>query len=370
MVMDSLRYWVEDCHVDGFRFDLAVTLTRDREAVDFNSPFLDAVTQDPVLARVKMISESWDLGQVGLPGRQLPPGLGGVERALPRPCPRLRQGRRQHHRRLRPQPARLGRHLRPPRAAALGERQLHHRPRRLHARRPLRLQRASTTRRTARTTATATTTTGRGTAASRGRPTTRRCSTLRDRMRRFAMSALIVSQGVPMILMGDENGRTQNGNNNAYCQDNAARLDGLEPGAARGGDASPSSPGRCGCARELPLLAAPRWLRGDPVARGRAAGGALAPAGRRADERGGMDERQGQGDGGGLRRAPTGRRRSILINAAAEDVPFRCRPSGSRRPWRLRLDSGDGSIDPDGRRRWRPARRSRCRDGACGSIRV
>ena len=79
-----MRYWVEDCHVDGFRFDLAVSLTRDRDAVDFNSPFLDAVTQDPVLAKVKMISESWDLGQVGLPGRQLPAGLGRVERPLPR----------------------------------------------------------------------------------------------------------------------------------------------------------------------------------------------------------------------------------------------------------------------------------------------
>ena len=84
MVMDSLRYWVEECHVDGFRFDLAVSLTRDRDAVDFNSPFLDAVTQDPVLAKVKMISESWDLGKCGLPGRDLSAGLGRVERAVPR----------------------------------------------------------------------------------------------------------------------------------------------------------------------------------------------------------------------------------------------------------------------------------------------
>ncbi|HEY5907895.1 MAG TPA: glycogen debranching protein GlgX, partial [Vicinamibacteria bacterium] len=74
MVMDSLRYWVEECHVDGFRFDLAVTLTRDRGAVDFNSPFLDAVTQDPVLAKVKMISESWDLGDYGYQVGAFPPG--------------------------------------------------------------------------------------------------------------------------------------------------------------------------------------------------------------------------------------------------------------------------------------------------------
>ena len=74
MVMDSLRYWVEECHVDGFRFDLAVTLTRDRDAVDFNSPFLDAVSQDPVLAQVKMISESWDVGPNGYQVGGFPPG--------------------------------------------------------------------------------------------------------------------------------------------------------------------------------------------------------------------------------------------------------------------------------------------------------
>jgi len=75
MVMDSLRYWVEECHVDGFRFDLAVSLTRDRDSVDFNSPFLDAVTQDPVLAKVKMISESWDLGKWGYQVGNFPPGV-------------------------------------------------------------------------------------------------------------------------------------------------------------------------------------------------------------------------------------------------------------------------------------------------------
>jgi glycogen operon protein len=74
MVMDSLRYWVEECHVDGFRFDLAVTLTRDRDVVDFSSPFIDAVAQDPVLAQVKMIAESWDVGPYGYQVGAFPPG--------------------------------------------------------------------------------------------------------------------------------------------------------------------------------------------------------------------------------------------------------------------------------------------------------
>ncbi len=65
MVMDSLRYWVEVCHVDGFRFDLATTLARGANGYDRNAPFLTAVRQDPVLASVKLIAEPWDLGLGG-----------------------------------------------------------------------------------------------------------------------------------------------------------------------------------------------------------------------------------------------------------------------------------------------------------------
>src|SRR6266540_660753 len=65
MVMDSLRYWVEVCHVDGFRFDLATTLARGPNGFDRNAPFLTAVRQDPVLATVKMVAEPWDLGLGG-----------------------------------------------------------------------------------------------------------------------------------------------------------------------------------------------------------------------------------------------------------------------------------------------------------------
>ena len=65
MVMDSLRYWVEVCHVDGFRFDLATTLARGPNGFDRNHGFLTAVRQDPVLATVKMVAEPWDLGMGG-----------------------------------------------------------------------------------------------------------------------------------------------------------------------------------------------------------------------------------------------------------------------------------------------------------------
>jgi glycogen operon protein len=65
MVMDSLRYWVEVCHVDGFRFDLATTLARGPNGFDRNSGFFQAIRQDPVLASVKLIAEPWDLGMGG-----------------------------------------------------------------------------------------------------------------------------------------------------------------------------------------------------------------------------------------------------------------------------------------------------------------
>ena len=66
MVLDSLRYLVEQCHVDGFRFDLAVTLGRDRDdGFHPNHPFLVALRTDPVLSRVKLIAEPWDLGVFG-----------------------------------------------------------------------------------------------------------------------------------------------------------------------------------------------------------------------------------------------------------------------------------------------------------------
>ena len=74
MVMDSLRYWVEVCHVDGFRFDLASTLGRGRNGFDRDAAFFAAIRQDPVLAGVKLIAEPWDLGPGGYQVGDFPPG--------------------------------------------------------------------------------------------------------------------------------------------------------------------------------------------------------------------------------------------------------------------------------------------------------
>jgi glycogen operon protein len=73
LVMDSLRYWVEEMHVDGFRFDLAPALARARHEVDLAGPFMQAVHQDPVVSQVKLISEPWDVGDGGYQVGRYPP---------------------------------------------------------------------------------------------------------------------------------------------------------------------------------------------------------------------------------------------------------------------------------------------------------
>ena len=75
MVMDSLRYWVTQFHVDGFRFDLGATLGREPHGFDPGSGFFDALRQDPVLSRVKLISEPWDIGPGGYQLGNHPPGF-------------------------------------------------------------------------------------------------------------------------------------------------------------------------------------------------------------------------------------------------------------------------------------------------------
>jgi len=73
--MDSLRYWVTEYHVDGFRFDLGVTLGREPNGFDSGSGFFDALRQDPILARTKLISEPWDIGPGGYQLGRHPPGF-------------------------------------------------------------------------------------------------------------------------------------------------------------------------------------------------------------------------------------------------------------------------------------------------------
>ena len=173
LIMDSLRYFVIECHVDGFRFDLASALARELYDVDRLSAFFDTIHQDPVLSQVKLIAEPWDVGPGGYQVGNFPvlwSEWNGVYRDA------MRDFWRRHASvgEFASAPGGLGRPVRVRRPRPVRVDQLHHRPRRLHAARP-RLLRAQAQRgQPWRTTRTAPTTTARGTAASRVRPTTRR----------------------------------------------------------------------------------------------------------------------------------------------------------------------------------------------------
>ena len=129
MVMDSLRYWVEVCHVDGFRFDLATTLARTATGFDGGAAFLTAVRQDPVLAQVKLVAEPWDVGLGGYQLGQFPPGWSEWNDAFRRTVRRFWTGieRRCAGRACRPHD-RFGGHLQRQRPKPTCQHQSCHRP--------------------------------------------------------------------------------------------------------------------------------------------------------------------------------------------------------------------------------------------------
>ncbi|WP_147942399.1 glycogen debranching protein GlgX [Microbispora sp. CSR-4] len=219
LIMDSLRYWVLDMHVDGFRFDLAAALARELHDVDRLSAFFDLIQQDPVISQVKLIAEPWDVGPGGYQVGNFPPlwtewngkyrdsvrdFWRGASRTLPEFASRL-----------------------------AGSSDLYA----SSGRRPV----ASINFVTAHDGFTLNDlvsydhkhneANGEGNRDGTDDNRSWNCGAegpvedpgivrLRRRQRRNLLTTLFVSQGVPMLLAGDEFGRTQNGNNNAYCQDN------------------------------------------------------------------------------------------------------------------------------------------------------
>ena len=220
MVMDSLRYWVEDFHIDGFRFDLGVTLGREGTGgFDPGSGFFDAIRQDPVMSRIKLISEPWDPGPGGYRLGQHPPGWAEWN-------DRFRDGVRRFWR--------GDDNTRSDFAARLaGSSDLFdHRGRRPWA--SVNFVACHDGFTLADTVSYAEKhNEANGEANNDG--SSENCSAnwgvegatddpiileTRRRLQHALLATLFMSQGTPMLLAGDEFGRTQNGNNNAYCQDN------------------------------------------------------------------------------------------------------------------------------------------------------
>jgi glycogen operon protein len=219
LIMDSLRYWVTEMHVDGFRFDLAATLARQFHEVDRLSAFFDLVQQDPVVSQVKLIAEPWDVGDGGYQVGNFPPlwtEWNGKYRDTVRDF-------------WRGEPSTLGEFA----SRLTGSSDLYEHS----GRRPV----ASINFVTAHDGFTMrdlvsynekhNEANGEGgndgesfnrswNCGVEGETTDPEIVTLRGRQHRNFLTTLLLSQGVPMIAHGDELARTQHGNNNVYCQDN------------------------------------------------------------------------------------------------------------------------------------------------------
>ncbi|HXV83887.1 MAG TPA: glycogen debranching protein GlgX [Candidatus Binatia bacterium] len=219
LIMDSLRYWILEMHVDGFRFDLASTLARELHDVDRLSAFFDIIQQDPVISQVKLIAEPWDIGEGGYQVGQFPP-LWSEWNGKYRDC--VRDYWRREDRTLGEFAYRF-----------TGSSDLYE----MTGRRPY----ASVNFVTAHDGFTLNDLVSYNdkhneangeenrdgeshnrswNCGAEGPSEDPEVNKLRHRQKRNFLATLFLSQGIPMLLGGDEIGRSQNGNNNGYCQDN------------------------------------------------------------------------------------------------------------------------------------------------------
>ncbi len=219
LIMDSLRYWIQEMHVDGFRFDLASALARELHAVDRLGSFFDIIHQDPVISQVKLIAEPWDIGEGGYQVGKFPPGWAEWNGKY-RDC--IRDYWRGAHSMLGEFAERF-----------TGSSDLY--------RNDYRLPTASINFVTAHDGFTLHDlvsynekhneangeNNNDGESHNRswncgveGPTDNKEINALRNRQKRNFLTTLFLSQGVPMLVAGDELGKTQMGNNNPYCQDN------------------------------------------------------------------------------------------------------------------------------------------------------
>ena len=342
MVLDSLRHWVTSFRVDGFRFDLGVTLGREDYGFDQRSGFFDAVRQDPVLSRVKLISEPWDIGPGGYQLGQHPPGFAEWN-------DRFRDGVRRYWRGDPGQRADVA-------ARLAGSSDLFDR----QARRPW----ASinfVTSHDGFTLADLVSYAERHNEANGednndGHPenhssnwgvegTTDDPAILdtRGRVQRALLATLLLAQGTPMLLGGDEFGRSQHGNNNAYCQDNEISWFDWQLARSAEGRRLTAFVARLIALRHRhAVLRSPRFLHGQEelapgvrdIAWFDASGEPVSPdSWNNPEERRFVLRRAGRGDDGTVELL------TAYFNASGDKHSFR-RPAPGL-PARLLIDSGD-----------------------------
>jgi isoamylase len=219
LVMDSLRYWVQSFHVDGFRFDLGVSLGREAHGFDPNCGLFDAMRQDPTLARVKLISEPWDIGPGGYQIGNHPPGFAEWNGLFRDDVRRFWKGdagmRGALARRLQGSAELFDHQMRRPWASVNF----------LTAHDGFTLQdlvsyehkHNEANGEDNRDGADDNESNSHGHEGPTDDPA---INEQRGRSKRAMLATLLFSHGTPMLLGGDEFGRSQQGNNNAYCQDN------------------------------------------------------------------------------------------------------------------------------------------------------
>ncbi|MEP7312683.1 MAG: glycogen debranching protein GlgX [Pseudomonadota bacterium] len=219
LLMDSLRYWVTEMHVDGFRFDLASALARELFHVDRLGSFFDTIGQDPVLSQVKLIAEPWDIGDGGYQVGNFPPGwnewndryrdtvraywkgdqglIGEFARRVTGSADLYEASGRRPHASINFVTAHDGFTLRD----LVSYDRKHNEANGEHNR-------------------DGTDNNHSWNHGAEGPTQNPQINAVRARQRRNMVATLLLSQGVPMLLAGDELGHTQQGNNNVYCQDN------------------------------------------------------------------------------------------------------------------------------------------------------
>ncbi|MBT2444293.1 glycogen debranching protein GlgX [Streptomyces sp. ISL-36] len=265
LIMDSLRYWVTEMHVDGFRFDLAATLARQFHEVDRLSSFFDLVQQDPVVSQVKLIAEPWDVGEGGYQVGNFPP-LWTEWNGKYRDC--VRDLWRGEPRTLAEFASRL-----------TGSSDLYQDD----GRRPLAsvnfvtCHDGFTLRDLVSYDGKHNEANGEGNRDGESHNRSWNCGAegdtddigireLRARQMRNFLATLMLSQGVPMLSHGDEFGRTQGGNNNAYCQDNEVSwVRWPEPGAEEEGTLLEFTRAMVRLRRDHPVFRRRRFFHGRPV---------------------------------------------------------------------------------------------------------
>jgi isoamylase len=219
LIMDSLRYWITEMHVDGFRFDLAATLARELHEVDRLSAFFDIIHQDPVISQVKLIAEPWDVGEGGYQVGKFPPGWAewngkyrdsirdywrGADSTLSEFSARLTGSAdlyKDDYRRPTASINFITAHDGFNQQDLVSDNDKHN-----DANGENNQDGESHNR--------------SWNCGEEGPSQNQEINTLRERQKKNFIATLFLSQGVPMLLAGDEAGRTQQGNNNAYCQDN------------------------------------------------------------------------------------------------------------------------------------------------------